>query len=643
KNTLFLQILRRLHQVQFRRRAKECFIFLVIVIILYYFLYKNEERSTYILQEDQVYFSINQEIKYLINTSQCKIPKSNPYSEDIIDFINKEQYDKCSTKTLLSYINKTNDIVTLHFNRSAQKEYSYFSIGCCYSNITRINYEKLVDDQIRLTDCIPFEDSVELKYPYVSVKCSTFFSVVYSNVHAVTFSISKKPKKPSGKPKFSIMMLGIDSVSKSNIERTMPESFKWAESNMINLKGYNKIGDNTFPNLMAILTGYNVDQLSKFCNRTVKLNSCKIIWDKFKESQYITGYAEDDCNINTFHYDRPGFLEEPTDYYYRPYFLAAETLHTVLRKNMIYCAGPETSGERIQNAAKDFAVTFKDVPSFGLFWSNSYSHDNINMPGAMDKKMLQLLSSTEFFEAINNTILIFFSDHGFRFGGIRFTHTGWVEERLPFIYFRFPDLFKHSYPEQYNNFITNTNRLTSPYDIYNTLQNILNIGNDSYVPSWSQGCPSCHSLFAEIPENRTCKDAGISKHWCTCQGHTYIKPNHPKVIEVSKFVVNETNNILLTTKGGSLCAKYSLNKVMTSGMSEPYWNEDHKYVHFFLVMLETSPKASFEATVEASFEERNRSFKLLGDISRIDRYGPVTECITDNGYLRKYCYCRNKI
>uniref|UniRef100_A0A6P7G762 Uncharacterized protein LOC114336644 n=1 Tax=Diabrotica virgifera virgifera TaxID=50390 RepID=A0A6P7G762_DIAVI len=505
----------------------------------------------------------------------------------------------------------------------------------------------------RLTDCIAFEDSVEINYPYVSVKCSTFFSEVYSNVHATTFSISKEPKKPGGKPKFSIMMLGIDSVSKSNLERTMPETFKWTESNMVSLKGYNKIGDNTFPNLMGILSGYNVDQLSTFCNRTIKQNHCRLIWDKFKESQYITGYAEDDCNINTFHYQRLGFLEEPTDYYYRPYFLAAETLHgTRLRRNMIYCAGPETSGERIQNAAKDFAVTFKDVPSFGLFWSNSYSHDNINMPSVMDKKMLQLLSSTEFLKALNNTIFIFFSDHGFRFGNIRFTDTGWLEERLPFIYFRFPDFFKHTYANEYNNFITNTNRLTSPYDIHNTFQNILNIGNDSYVPSWSQGCSSCHSLFAEIPENRTCKDAGISQHFCTCQGHTYIKQDHPKVIDVSKFIVYEINNILLTTEGGSLCAKYNLTKVMTSGMSEPYWNEDHKYVHFFLVMLETSPKANFEATVEAPYEEINNnisttrinnSFMLLGEISRIDRYGPVTKCITDNAYLKKYCYCRNKL
>ncbi|XP_072385679.1 uncharacterized protein [Diabrotica undecimpunctata] len=593
--------------------------------------------------QDQVNSSTKQDKKYLIHTSQCRIPKTNPFSKDIIDFVSNEEYEKCSNKTLLSYINKTNDIVTLHFNRSAQEEYSNSSIECCYANITRINYETSRDDHVNLTDCIPFKDSVEINYPYVSVNCTTEQIEVYSNVHATTFSISKEHKKPTGKPKFSIMMLGIDSVSKSNIERTMPESFKWAESNMVNLKGYNKIGDNTFPNLMAILTGYNVDQLSTFCNRTIKQNSCRFIWDKFKESQYITGYAEDDCNINTFHYDRPGFLEEPTDYYYRPYFLAAETLHTVLRKNMIYCAGPETSGERIQNAAKDFAVTFKDFPSFGLFWSNSYSHDNFNMPGAMDNKMLQLLSSTEFLEALNNTILIFFSDHGFRFGGIRFTHTGWVEERLPFIYFRFPDLFKQTYAEKYNNFITNTNRLTSPYDIHNTFQDLLNIGNDSYVPSWSQGCSSCYSLFAEIPENRTCKDAGISQHWCTCHGHTYIEPDDPKVIKVSKFIVNETNNILLTSENGSLCAEYNLSKIKTAGMSEPYWNEDHKSVHFFLVMLETSPDASFEATVEASFEERNNTFKLLGDISRIDRYGPVTQCITDNAYLRKYCYCRENV
>ncbi|XP_050507573.1 uncharacterized protein LOC126885184 [Diabrotica virgifera virgifera] len=623
----------------YHRPSKGYFVLLVVVILLYYTLYYNEEKNTYILQKEQVDSPIKQEISYLINTSQCRIPKSNPYSEDIINFISTEKYFKCSDKALLSYISKTNDVVTLHFNHSAQREYSFFNIKCCYSNITRINYETEVDDEIKLTDCIPFEDSVEIKFSYVKVKCSTFFSNVYSNVHATTLPVSKKSKKPGEKPVFSIMLLGIDSMSKSNIERTMPETYKWAEQNMVSLKGYNKVGDNTFPNLMAILTGYNMDQLSTFCNRTIKLNHCRFIWDKFKESQYMTAYAEDECKINTYHFDRPGFLEEPTDYYYRPYFLAAEDLSVVMREDMTYCTGPETSGERILNSAKDFAVTFKDVPSFGLFWSNSYSHDSINMPRVMDKPLLQLLSDTEFNNALNNTVLIFFSDHGFRFGDVRFTHTGWVEERLPFIYFRFPDHFKRTYAEEYNNLITNTNRLTSPYDVHNTLQYILNISNNSYVPLWSEGCQRCQTLFTEIPENRTCKDAGISQHWCTCNGHTYIKPTHPKVTEVSKFVVNQINNILHTTDGGSLCADYTLSKVITSGVSEPYWNEGHKHVHYFLVMLETSPKASFEATVEAAYDGVDKSFKLLGDISRIDRYEPVTGCIKNDGYLKKFCYC----
>ncbi|XP_057658909.1 uncharacterized protein LOC130895563 [Diorhabda carinulata] len=619
----------------FHNSYSKLYIFLIATMILYT-IYSFEEKTSNFYKKGSIISIIKQDYLYLINNSKCKIPESDPYNEDIVNFIKEEKYFKCSSKHLLTYISKKNDIVTLNVNQSLLGEYSIFNVNCCYSNITRINYEKSNDNQIKLSGCVYFENSVELKFPFVKVICSTLFYEVYANVHATTFPIKKK-KRTHSDSKYSVLLLGIDSMSKANLKRTMPKTYEHVERTMVNLKGYNKIGDNTFPNLMAVLSGYSMDQLSKFCNKKIKQNNCKFIWDNFKFSGYTTAYAEDECSISTFNYDRLGFLQPPTDYYYHPYFIAAEKLPIIERGRMIYCAGPETSGERILNAARDFSITFNDTPSFGLFWSNSFSHDDVNMPGVMDDAFLNLLSNREFLISLKNTILIFFSDHGFRFGDIRYTHTGWLEERLPFMYIRVPDRFKSNFPEKFDSLLVNSGRLTTPWDIFNTLQDILKLQNDSYEVLISPGCRSCQSLFREVIESRSCADANIEQHWCTCNGHNYIDPNDRRVESISRFVVDEVNRLIDTFEDGALCMRYDLRNVRMSGVSEYYFNGKNESSRYFLVMVETNPPAMFEATVEEVVD--GEDLRLLGEVSRIDRYEPVTRCIETNGSLKKYCYC----
>lgn len=161
---------------------------------------------------------------------------------------------------------------------------------------------------------------------------------IYENVHAilnprkvydrlenvtnnnVTYGLSRK---------LSILVLGIDSVSRLNFQRSMPKTEKYLrETGWIGLKGYNKMGDNTFPNLMAILTGQNQEQAYSRCkpSEAYKLDHCPFLWYNFRNAGYITAYGEDETVLNTFNYLKVGFVQPPTDYYLRPYMLASEKL-----------------------------------------------------------------------------------------------------------------------------------------------------------------------------------------------------------------------------------------------------------------------------------------------------------------------------
>lgn len=65
------------------------------------------------------------------------------------------------------------------------------------------------------------------------------------------------------------------------------------------------------------------------------------------------------------------------------------------------------------------------------------------------------------------------SDHGIRWGDIRGTYQGQLEERLPFIVMALPKQFGQQYPEALRNLKTNVRRLTTPFDLHETFNDFL--------------------------------------------------------------------------------------------------------------------------------------------------------------------------
>lgn len=93
------------------------------------------------------------------------------------------------------------------------------------------------------------------------IRCSETDTKLYENVHTsvrITENVQNKIRKfdnNTNKP-ISVLFVGIDSISRTNFVRSLPKTYKYVENNgWLSLDGYNKIDDNTFPNLMAILTG----------------------------------------------------------------------------------------------------------------------------------------------------------------------------------------------------------------------------------------------------------------------------------------------------------------------------------------------------------------------------------------------------
>lgn len=90
----------------------------------------------------------------------------------------------------------------------------------------------------------------------------------------------------------------------------------------------------------------------------------------------------------------------------------------------------------------------------------------------------------------------------------------------------FPKSFKRKYPLAMRNFRRNSRRLTTHFDVYETLKDIANLDGDvisnEQVRKRSEDLkgrggmmPRGISMFSEIPDDRTCDFAGIERYVCS--------------------------------------------------------------------------------------------------------------------------------
>lgn len=388
------------------------------------------------------------------------------------------------------------------------------------------------------------------------------------------------------------------------------------------------------------MVGYNSSTAYKVCEPTIpgKLETCPFLWKDFRDAGYVTAYGEDEASISTFNYHKKGFVKPPTDFYLRPYMLAAEkNLHVRQKHSLKLCLGYKHSADHIYDYALDFATTYKNDPSFGLFWTNTFSHNDISDPSSMDGKIKSYLLELETREILNNSMVVFFSDHGIRFGPVRHLVTGWLEERLPFIFIWLPEWFRDEYPEVVEALKINRNRLTNPYDLHMTLKHIIELSGRSKPKPPAESCAQCQSLFKVMPWNRSCEDSAIESHWCTCSPYK-VNDRHSVIVKGAvRYVIDSINADLAKHTNGSRkqCADLKLKQISYARKAE-YHDAPEPY-DVYMFVFEVSPSGGWlESTVRHI--RRTGKFEITGSVSRLDMYASQSTCVKSDS-LRKFCYC----
>ncbi|XP_017476839.1 PREDICTED: uncharacterized protein LOC108366872 isoform X2 [Rhagoletis zephyria] len=654
----------------YRLLRRKQLIFLLIFVIFIFYLGSsirdgdNTDESVHVLH----YSHVPGMKGFLVWSESCRIPVVDVYAPDIMQHFKREKYKPCSKKKPLTTVtfNTTSKEYLLQIEKSEIKSFGKSGrIRCCYQPIIRNGTGAKADEDYKLGKCVPFKDSVSLsaKIENILVQCDSNKRNVYKNGHPL---ISEKPdvlerlktwrekddERGGTKPP-SVLMIGIDSISRVNLIRAMPKTAQHLYDNdWFELSGYNKIDDNTFPNLMALLAGYNKYTTVKKCPPKVlgALDNCSLIWNTFREHGYVTGYGEDAAEISTFNYYKVGFVKPPVDYYLRPFQLAAEHhLYKTLKSGLTFCLGYQQSAQFVLDYAIEFATRFKDHPLFGLFWANSFSHNNLSDASSMDVVVLNYLQRLEKLGILDRSIVVFFSDHGLRFGPARATTSGHMEERLPFIFIWLPPYLKQKYPSFVNALSVNKNRLTTPYDLHMTLKHFLRLSeriedkDKASVLAPAEGCTNCQTLLEPVPLDRSCNDAAIDEHWCTCIPYRKVNKNMHIVQKLGTMTVNYINELVRNFNNGSLtslCRSLQLGNVISAHRScKDFRPKDANgtALDVYRLHLITKPNsADFEVTLR--YNPATETIKITGEISRLNTYFKDSHCVADS-FVKKYCSC----
>lgn len=377
------------------------------------------------------------------------------------------------------------------------------------------------------TECVDFTDSLEIPVSaeYVHVKCNHakepekqplyqdgYFLV--QEKEAVKERFAKFEAMYNGTRAPSVLILGIDSVGRVNMQRAMPQVFKFLKEGdrFVDMMGFNKVGENTYPNLLPSFAGVNESVFD--CLEDKWVANCPLVWWDYQKSGYATAYSEDYVAYGTFNYAKKGFKDPPTDYYSRPGYQMLEK--NVQKPNDPLCAGHRHMCEYALTQGLDFAEFYKGQPFFGIFWTNKLTHDNVRDFLTMDDVLLDTLQDAEKRGIFDDAIVVVMGDHGFRMGSVwPNLPGGFYDNMLPVMYISLPKWYKEKFPEDVKGLEANQNRLTTHYDFHLTLQQFIQRGGRTSDPVKTY-CNECQPLIRPVPQDRNCMAVGVPSKFCAC-------------------------------------------------------------------------------------------------------------------------------
>ena len=566
----------------------------------------------------------------------CTVPQMNAFDPMIMSgFIHKDNFSMPSDDDQLVTVVGN----VLRINRTATNHTRSTLAHCSYRTIYRPDQGP--DSEILLKPAVNFSDSAVLRETdmFLRIRCYDKSRNVVATYNLTTTiprkgvehrcaQNRKRFLKGHNKVRdhFDIVLFGIDSVSRANSKRHLVKTrdILLRQLDALELKGYNKIGDNTFPNILALLTGKTT--LEFHPKKSFIFGYNDFLWNMYSAAGFRTLYGEDLCTMPAFN-----FGKAPTDYYYRPFSLAIQNKKWG-RKILNRVPARIRKMRKLLYWTSSFIETFADRPHFSFSYSYGLTHNSLNSARYVEQPTYEFISRLRDSGAFErNTILLVFSDHGLRYGSILRTSIGRLELNLPMMFIVMPVWFRKRYPLQWRRLKTNTGRLTTPYDVHATLLHALTGFDEASAPVTLHG----RSLLAgKVPRNRTCDDASIPPIYCACTQRQLLT-EYDEIATGAAQAAVDWLNVQLSVYDGR-CAKLALSSIMSAEKeaTEPTATAEKRA--YRLTIWTTPGRGLFEMLV--FYDEATRAYNVFPEVNRLNRYGGTSSCI-HGSIKKKYCYC----
>ncbi|CAF0825370.1 unnamed protein product [Rotaria sordida] len=520
----------------------------------------------------------------------------------------------------------------------------------------------------------------EYIHPLIRIKKPPFSRDVWLNKTESSW-ISNLFQSSSNYSPPSVMIIVLDAVSDLQARRALPRTLSYLKSQgLFTFQRHTVVGDGTFENIVPMLFGQSAkdyqmpnknDSRYEFIRIETKIDSTTkkhyqikriihypgpfdnypFIVKNFSKFNYTTYFSEE-WRESAFYNLKNGFRQAPTDYYLRPYWLSL--YETMSYNKFLGNSNPKPCylNKLLHHLSLNWLEKFINIhhktsnyPTFGIMKMNEMSHDYLERLFWIDYDLKNFFENLFQKNLLNNTILIFCGDHGHRQHRIRLTRIGGFEVKLPFFSMLFPQSFKQQFPQAMKNLKNNEQMLTSWWDVYETLANILKMIEqpsifDPLLVNWHSTTAGI-SLFHPIPE-RNCSSAGIPEKYCPCSRSTPLDTTLPVIKELALVTIDHINNVKLKSHM-HLCLPLELKTIIRAEVEKlPTPKKiDNKIANFtesYTVLFEVLPSGGiFESRL--LYHQQTKRIQLHSDILRVNLYGETSACIQDKYELRSFCYC----
>lgn len=615
------------------------FTFSVLMILAYTTFYSGYQVNVIDHEQSSLYDAPND----LIRTPSCRIPDFDPFDPLVLQRFLAQPVTRCprtppffikaKVHGVYSVAHLDETILWKHYRLKRQ------NIRCKYQIAIRDDRISTPDMDFRLVNETSLKFGEFIDGEYIWIEC---FRYAFKNKFYTQPLLLARAKDedefeqsfPEQRP-HNVIVLGYDSVSRLNFHRQMrkTKAFLDARPNTVTeLLGYNKVGLNSGPSQIPLLSGHRFRPrgLYETVRKNYVDNMTRYIWADFKEAGYSTMFFEEQWNYGLFVWpEMKGFLNQPTDYWPRPIIQIIDGSSVKLKNGGGICIGPRPAAAVYLDYVLDLLRTSRK-PMWMYPWFSELSHNDLTGASRADDLFLDFFMAMENEGFLNETIIFFISDHGFRFGDLRHTPLGRYEDQLPFGYVMVPPSFAEQRPAAMWNLKVNARRLLTTYDMHATMMEIATSSAGQRITRTKHG----YSLFSErIPLNRTCASAQIDFEFCSCYGVANHRVDPAFSVRLGELVVKEINDEL-DRNNDKKCLRWKLGTV---SQALPLM-EGTRQMNVYRVSVDTVPSGKFEATIAIQPNSGNR-LKLLSGIDRTDWFSTHAHCAMPSSYER-FCYCK---